>query len=210
MKIEKILKINNKLSNEFALLLNPFEEDGWILVRTRGGKEILNSKTSTDEELKKFVKEHSFYNIMDVFTNGILITNSIGLLLSLANTVFIHSTFFSGIVSGMLLLIIPALITLLVVDEKNSKTQERILNENKEELDKSVQKMIDFMEKFDIEIKKKKAESEKKEKKTKNTTSKTTKSKPSTTKKEKTEVKAKSSTTTPRKRASKKGEEKKD
>lgn len=209
MKIGKILKINKKLSNEFALLLNPFEEDGWILVRTRGRKEILNSKTSTDEELKKFVKEHSFYNIMDVLTNGILITNSIGLLLSLANTV-IHSTFLSGIVSGMLLLILPALITLLVVDEKNSKTQERILNENKEELDKSVQKMIDFMEKFDIEIKKKKAESEKKEKKTKNTTSKTTKSKPSTTKKEKAEVKAKSSTTTPRKRASKKGEEKKD
>lgn len=210
MKIGKILKINNKLSNEFALLLNPFEEDGWILVRTRGAKEILNSKTSTDKELKKFVKEHSFYNIMDVFTNGILITNSIGLLLSLANTVFIHSTFLSGIVSGMLLLIIPALITLWVVDEKNNKTQERILKENKEELEKSAQKMIDLMKKIDMEIKKKKTESEKKEKKTKKTTSKTTKSRPSTTKKEKAEAKEKSSTTTPRKRASKKGEEKKD
>ena len=209
MKLKKLFKINKRLSDEFVVVPTSLD-DGWRLVRTIGQRELLNSKTSTEKELKKFVKEHSFCNIMDVFTNGILITNSIGLLLSLANTVFIHSTFLSGIVSGMLLLIIPALITLWVVDEKNSKTREIILKENKEETNRMAKELMQLMAKIDKDIEKRKSESEKKEKENKKTTSKTTKSKTTKTKKEKVEVKAKSITTTPRKRASKKGEEKKD
>ena len=109
MKIENLVKFNYKLPEDYFIWIKP--NNGWALIRTTNGKKLLDSETDTEKELKKFVKEHSFYNIMDVSRIEILVINTLGLILSLINAIFIHSTMISGIVFGMILVLIPLLAT---------------------------------------------------------------------------------------------------
>jgi len=129
MNLKKINKINEKLAGDFNLI--PIFENDWVLQRMDiTGRIVLNSGKNTEEELDKFVKEHKTYNFFDSVRIELLVINILALLLCVINTFIIHSDLISGIVIGMLLVLVPLLLTEYIVVERNYIVRKKIREED--------------------------------------------------------------------------------
>ena len=141
MELKKLNKINEKLANYYTV--TPVLKDDWVLYRRDASKRmILNSGKNSEKELDKFVKEHSTYNFVNAIEIETLILNAICLLLCVINFLFIHSTFISGIVLGMLVVALPILITIMIVFENNYKVWIKVKNEDIDAVTEQIKKAI--------------------------------------------------------------------
>ena len=128
MKSEEILKLERKLGHDYCLV--PCEKGTWILIRgSVNSRIIMSSDVNTDDELRKFVKEHTIYDVSSVIAGTGLIINAIVVLLAIANT-FINSHSIRFFILGTLFVLIPILIINTYMINSNGKIFKKTIEED--------------------------------------------------------------------------------
>ena len=208
MKVDEIIKLSLKLGEKYYIV--PGINDTWSLIRNnRLGQIVMDSEHNTEEELKEFVKKHRIYDLPNALAISSIIANTVILGLSITN-LFIHSQFLSAFNIGALLIIVMNLIIRNIVGDHNFEIEEKIRENDIEDI-KKYQKKIEEIS-LGIKSDKKKAKGLMSDFKKNEVKSKTIKTKIGTIKGENTTVTRKkvSSTKTSTKKPKTKVEEKKD
>ena len=145
MKEIKMLEYNMKLNEEYFLYC---DEKEWKLLRNKICiYEVMNSKDNTEEELIKFIKEHTMYNYY--MSSGLknVIICIIALILAIIN-IKTSSLEIKGLIWGMVFVTLIDNLLRIVVSSHNDKIKNKILEEDKthllkiqEELEKEIEEM---------------------------------------------------------------------
>jgi len=152
MKNNKMLEYNMKLGEEYFLVDN---ENEWKLLRNKICiYEVMNSKDNTEEELKKFIKEHTMLNYYLLSGLENVIICIIAIILGIIN-IKIRSLEIKGLTLGMVLATLIDNLLRVIVNSHNHKIKDKIFEEDKTHL-------LKLQEELEKEIEEKKNEKKRK------------------------------------------------
>ena len=152
MKNNKMLEYNMKLGEEYFLVDN---ENEWKLLRNKICiYEVMNSKDNTEEELKKFIKEHTMLNYYLLSGLENVIICIIAIILGIIN-IKIRSLEIKGLTLGMVLATLIDNLLRVIVSSHNNKIKDKIFEEDKTHL-------LKLQEELEKEIEEKKNEKKRK------------------------------------------------
>ena len=130
--VDKMININMKLNEEYFYS----EINGkWVLNRNKMlFYKVMDSKNNTEEELKKFIKDHRTYNYN--FTLGFvnIILSLTATVLSIINLKF-HSIELRYFIYGMLFTLLVNVLCKIIINSHNYKVEDKIFEEDKKYLE---------------------------------------------------------------------------
>ena len=130
--MDKIININMKLNEEYFYS----EIDGeWVLNRNKMFfYRVMDSKNNTEEELKKFIKEHRTYNYN--LTNGFvnIILSLITVILAIIN-IKLNSIELRYFINGMLIVLLVNALSKFMINSHNDEVKDKIFEEDKKYLE---------------------------------------------------------------------------
>jgi hypothetical protein len=140
MKIEEMIKLNNKMSNKYCVI--PKLNNGWILLREgKFDSYIMSSDNNTEDELIEFVKKHTIYNLGLILSKSQAVITFSLCVLNIINSLFIHSKFLSAWILGALFITLITVLILEIVTKHDAKVNGLILKEDIERLSKETEKI---------------------------------------------------------------------
>lgn len=144
MKNNKMLEYNLKLNQEYFFI----EYRGnWKLHRNKYYiYEVMNSENNTEEELKKFIKEHKTYDYTMVAGLKSIIMCGFLLVLALIN-INLNLVEISYFMYGAWFVLLIELLVRTLVNSHNNKVKDKICQEDMEFLEKKKKEILEEMEK---------------------------------------------------------------
>lgn len=130
MEIKEIMKLDKQLGSNYWLMpLMTEKGQGWLLMRAGSLRAILNSEENTEEQLRKFVKEHRMYDMRLIMPRTTLIINLVILALCIVN-LFIKSTLLTMFICGSLITLVPMIVIQDIVIVNNKEIASKVFNED--------------------------------------------------------------------------------
>lgn len=130
--VDKMININMKLNEEYFYS----EINGeWVLTRNKMlFYKVMDSKNNTEEELKKFIKEHRTYNYN--FTIGFvnIILSLITGILAIIN-IKLNSIELRYFINGMLIVLLVNALSKIIINSHNDEVKDKIFEEDKKYLE---------------------------------------------------------------------------